>query len=125
MTDEQIIKALECYSDTKEVLCKDCAYRSEARCRRTMAKDTLDLINRQKAEIERLRDYNENLLTANTALSNEILDIKFEVIKEFAERLKAIVTINNTDDGYLDYAVDYTCLMEDIDSLVKEMTEGE
>lgn len=44
-----------------------------------------DLINRQKEEIERLRGYNENLLKANTALSNEILDIKAAAIKEFAE----------------------------------------
>ena len=32
--------------------------------------------------------YNGNLQTANTALSTEILDIKSEAIKEFAERLK-------------------------------------
>ena len=73
---------------------------------------TVDLINRQKAEIdclrkeleklhshkdflraeiERLKDYNENLLTANTALSNEILDIKTEAIKEFAERFDVAI----------------------------------
>lgn len=41
-----------------------------------------------EAETERLKDYNENLLTANTALSNEILDIKSEARKEFAESFK-------------------------------------
>ena len=46
-----------------------------------------EAIRHLEAEIERLKDYNENLLTANTALSNEILDIKTEAIKEFAERL--------------------------------------
>ena len=44
-----------------------------------------------------------------------------KAIKEFAERLKMVVTINNTNDGYLDYAVDYNCLIEDIDNIVKEM----
>lgn len=46
----------------------------------------------QKAEIERLKDYNENLQTANTHLSNTLLDevktAKAEAVKEFAERLK-------------------------------------
>lgn len=42
---------------------------------------------RQLAEIERLTGYNKNLQTANTALSNEILDIRNATIKEFAEYL--------------------------------------
>lgn len=49
-------------------------------------------------------------------------DAEVKVIKEFAERLKWTITLNNTHDGYLDYAVDYNCLMEDIDDLVNQMT---
>lgn len=40
-----------------------------------------------QAEIVRLNEYNENLKTANTALSNEILDIKSAAVKEFAEQI--------------------------------------
>lgn len=74
-----------------------------------LIKKSLDLINRQKSEIEELNiqlrelwnmaslykaegerweSYNKNLLTANTALSNEILSAKAEAYKEFAEKAK-------------------------------------
>ena len=88
MTDAEIIKALEYHKDESNK-CRDCAYGKGKGCSLKLAEDTLDLINRQKAEIERLKGYNKNLQIANTALSNEILDIKAEAIKEFAERLKA------------------------------------
>ena len=53
MTDKEIIKALECL-EGEMIPCKDCSYVNYARfdCKRQAAKDTLDLINRQKAEIE-------------------------------------------------------------------------
>lgn len=69
-------------------------------------------INSQQAEIERLTEYNENLQTANTALSNEILEAKLEAAREFAERLKE--TKFKHDNDYIIYA-------ENIDVLVKEM----
>lgn len=51
MTDNEIIKALECcnYNNYK---CDNCPYIYKA-C--TVYKDAIDLINRQKAEIERLK----------------------------------------------------------------------
>ena len=56
MTDNEVIKALECCSRwelTKD--CSECAYESsDGICRENLFSDTLDLINRQKAEIERL-----------------------------------------------------------------------
>lgn len=90
--------------------------------------DIFRLINRQKAEIDKLKT-DKQLLTqddnANTAeingLRRKLETAKSEAIKEFAERLKRNITINNTNDGYLDYSVDYNCLMEDIDDVVKEM----
>lgn len=77
----------------------------------------LDLINRYEAEIERLQGYNENLQTANTALSNEILDIKSEVIKEFAERL-----INKSKKRVSD-VYGPRVYIQDVLDLEKEMTE--
>lgn len=79
-----------------------------------MREKTSQIVEKQQAEIERL-----NNIKFGVDLS--ISSIKTEAIKEFAERLKANITINNTNDGYLDYAVDYNCLMEDIDDLKKEM----
>ncbi len=81
MTDNEIIKALEtCCGDNG---CFGCPYTKDYSCRllRNPIKDALDLINRQKAEIERL-NY-ENLQTIAS-----IKHLKAEAIKEFAERLK-------------------------------------
>lgn len=56
MTDNEIIKALECWSSGKE--CEEtceCFKYDTPRCDLLTAKSAIELINRQKAEIERLR----------------------------------------------------------------------
>ena len=74
-------------------------------------------ITRQQEEIEWLKGYNENLQAANITLSNEIIEIKSEAVKEFAERLKekSFKTIRNYG---LTKDVVEVC---DIDNLVEEM----
>lgn len=124
MTDNDIIKALEhCRIGKRENDCKKCPlYGRVPACVGYLAQDALGLINRQKAEIERLTGYNENLQTANTALSNEILDIRNETIKEFEEKLKSHKRrMCGNDNGglYWDQAV----LVDDIDRALKAMTE--
>ena len=55
MTDNEIIKALECCINEDGTKCNECPY--DRYCEmlgNKMLNDTLDLINRQKAEIERL-----------------------------------------------------------------------
>lgn len=112
MTDNEIIKAWKWH--ISPVHCNGMEiYSAVVECSRELAKNTLDLINRQKAEIERLNDYNLNLITANTALSNEILEIKSEAIKEFAKRLKNCFAISG----------DYLDIINIIDNILKEMTE--
>ena len=139
MTDTEIIKALECLFG--RVDCRECPYSPRYEfplCQRKVAKDTRDLINRiqarvekcekaehfadktiatLRAEIERLLDYNENLQTANTALSNEILEIKSEAIKEFAKRLKDNYCFTDRWGKIIPIST--------VDTLVKEMTEVE
>ena len=62
-TDEQIIKALECCStDVRENTCPKCAFYKKHRCNTLMLNAVSDLINRQKAEIERLKSQNTLLL---------------------------------------------------------------
>lgn len=53
-----------------------------------------------------------------TALNNAGYGNVKQAVREFAERLKTKITINNTDDGYLDEQIDYKCLIEDIDCLL-------
>lgn len=58
MTDKEIIKALGCCTHSKwGDKCAECFYcecDSEKGCQRELIEDTLDLINRQQAEIEEL-----------------------------------------------------------------------
>lgn len=100
MTDEQIIKALECCATDDGNDCFQCPYcniffeSGNGGCVNRCRKDALDLINRQKAEIERLKrgvtftftieDFESIKETVISRLDNEI---KSEAIKEFAERL--------------------------------------
>lgn len=76
-----------------------------------------DLINRQKAEIERLKKKNTLLLKKKCKDINTARKIiKSEAIKEFVKRLKE----------KLQWDVEFTDKLvfeSDIDNLVKEMTE--
>lgn len=128
MTDNDIIKALEhCTSSTTSEACNGCPLFSTTiftEMENGLQIYALDLINRLKAEIEWLTGYNENLQTANTALSNEILDIRNATIKEFEEKLKSHKRrMCGNDNGglYWDQAV----LVDDIDRVMKEMTEDQ
>ena len=95
MTDKKIIKALECCSNN--VLyeqCVGCPYEKYLdkghTCIIKATKNALDLINRQKAEIERLN----TLISKTNEHRGEVIhaithidEIKSEAVKEFAERL--------------------------------------
>lgn len=121
ITDEEIIKALRCCSEPCAE-CDECplcctggvyCYTFE------IQKHALNLINRQKAEIERLKG---SVIVNNIMESQKIKrEAKFEAIKEFAERLKekSYKTIRNY---VLTKDVVEVC---DIDNLVKEMVGKE
>lgn len=125
MTDNEIVKALErCngLAPTDEVdceLCPFCDYDAHTKCTEELAKNVLYLIDRQKAEIERLENYIENIRCVNAdLLDNHEISIKearAEAIKEFAERLKDELKVS-TLWGLVSF--------DRIDNLVKEMTEG-
>lgn len=123
-TDDEVIKALECcikaetWGDCEALRCpastkQGCYFylRTDDDYENTiyveMFKDALDLINRQKAEIERLR-YNLEAVLEERADHTE-------AIKEFAD--KVIDLIYEADD--------INAVSEwQIRNLVKEMTEG-
>ena len=112
MTDNEIIKALECLCGN-EIPCRDCAYKSDAfACRRMTAIDAIGLINRQRSEIEGLKIENQSLRSAAVSYSIHYNTARAEAIKEFAERLKE--TKFKHDNDYIIYA-------KNIDVLVKEM----
>lgn len=44
-----------------------------------------------------------------------------QAVKEFAEKLKNNLTVNNTDDGYLNESLDYYDTMQTIDELTEKI----
>ena len=113
MTDNEIIKALECCSNAEP--CANCPCQKQ--CDETdLAEIALDLINRQKAEIEMLQIKIEGVQEANAILREHIR----KAVKEFAERLK--------EKQQVFIGHDYTCkfiYLSEIDNLVKEMVGAE
>lgn len=113
MTDKETIKALEYCTNESDGECKECEYdKYYPRCVPKLLEDALDIINRQKAEIERL---NNNISAMAVTLRNSAKATRNEAIKEFAERLKKRqVRICDCFEGVS---------IVDIDKLAKE-TEG-
>lgn len=125
MTDEQIIKAFE------EILKNQ--NNKLSLIERAVCDDVLSLANRQKAKIEELRErvaYLEKSIDYSRKEYNQLLQklqqAKSEAIKQFAERLK--------DDMLLDEECKYNCIsccyeckeyVPLVDNLVEEMTEEE
>lgn len=111
MTDNEIIKALEC------CLCMECSecpmnYEDcEERDFESLVKRVLPIFNRQKAEIERYKGVIK-------ILENDVKTSRYEAIREFAEKLKALIGLMNEGDN------DYSVTFDYIDNLVKEMSES-
>ena len=94
-TDEEVIKALEVCVDNSS--CKECPinpnHGNYGYCTNLALTYALDLIKRQKAEIELLKEATTN--TINTSIEfgldkeGQIKKAKVEAVKEFAERLCA------------------------------------
>lgn len=152
MTGEQIIKAV---GVCKTGACRGCPYHvlGTAGCISILMKDVFGLINRQKAQIESLREENRILShDADTAFQeglNENRDlfkkevepeIKAEAYKEFAERLKkpvskcrltAITEKETCSPGselwefWNAQEVEAELMLKSIDSIEKELTEDE
>lgn len=120
MTDEQIIKAVEEREDVITSMCDDCKYvkysfdGGSTKCGYRGKKDC-NFIPREKKDLAK-EDFESIKETIISNLDNET---KSEAIKEFAERLKRYSFVDNLSlDGK------ETVYIDDIDNLVKEMTEG-
>jgi hypothetical protein len=131
MNDADIIKALECCaSSTTSEACNGCPLYSTTICTEMengLQIYALDLINRQKAEIERLTDKVARLKeSVGLMLNYDDGDerIKSEAIKKFAERLKQSAFDCDVSFGYGKEHYTEAVAVVEIDNLVKEMTEG-
>ena len=116
MKDDEIRKALECCKGGIDN-CKKCPY-GLVEClndnyESVLMKDALNLINRQKAEIERLKCSVEKWEDTAKELFNSRQTAKTEAIKEFAERLRKQATVDDDSTWWIANI--------DVDNLVKEM----
>ena len=125
-TDKDIISSLEVIATTCN--CNECKIRSgkwgTCNCSETTANAALNLINRQKADIERLEKEKDSKLVM--CIANDKDKIKSEAIKDFAERLKEEIRCED-DCGYHCFDCCYECkdYVPVVDNLVKEMTEAD
>lgn len=132
MTDNEIIKALECCAEDEWCCNNNCPFFEK--CSKTlMAKSSLDIINRQQAEMERLKahinevaDKVEDKMTYMSGCQNLIQTVKKiilgdktpseslcdncglckereeEAVNEFADRLKSLGRFTSSDRYYID-----------------------
>ena len=136
MTDNEIIKALECCIGGYGVRnCDDCSMHGKAGCIEVLPEFALDLIERQKSEIEKLKEENssirycyETAKSYNESIAKNCGEMckskaKSEAIKEFSERLEN--ALNNCETiGDRDNIAYITSDVHDIvNDLVKVMTE--
>lgn len=52
---EDIIKAIECCDIPSDIACEECPFYKNSDCTVDLAKENIDFINKQRAEIEELR----------------------------------------------------------------------
>lgn len=116
MTDKEIIKALECCGFEYGNLCSVCPKYEKDNdfCQEELHNYAIDLINRQKAEIEKLKIENQSLRAAANSYKIHYDEARAEAVKEFAYRLKdyAEECKRNGYDGIGGH---------DIDDILKEM----
>lgn len=110
MTDNEIVKVLECCKGKKKH-CDCCPCMQDGTCFEVEGA-ALDLILRQQEKIEAL-------IAGQETLQRYIKTAKTEAIKEFADKLEADIG----DEDF--YVQDKLLLMSMIDNLVKEMGCGE
>ena len=109
MTDNDIIKALECCNDGACEYCPiggdDCIQRSRSKA--------IDLINRKNAENERLQ---EHIKHTNNVVKQVVEDTKSEAIKEFADEFEKRCIAGGIYPAFV---------KKQLDDVKKEMTKKE
>ncbi len=129
MTDNEIIKALECCAVLYS--CKGCPLKDfSTACVSINKRNAFDLINRQKAEIERLNSCVKSEDEIRAIMKDKMFHIVKEIVneqidsviklsrREFAEKLKKNLDISAT--GYSTEEV-ISQVEDEVDNLLKEM----
>lgn len=118
--DEEIIEALYlCTQQNGSIPCYNCPCWNddEQECKGIDYTATLDLIKRQKAEIEELKIENKSLRSAANCYKLHYNEARAEAYKDFAEHLKEEWFNNYYDSPDVDFD-------EFVDNLLKEYEKG-
>ena len=141
MTENEIITAWECCSNVITSSCKECPFHLtyNANCVIELMRVSLDLYNRQKAEIFNLNEEianlklknaeflisNEKAQAENERLLQKLQQAQSEAYREFAEVLKRYEL--HMFCRFPDTNIGTGCLIvlsEEIDNTLKELTES-
>jgi Zn-dependent oligopeptidase len=115
MTDNQIIKALDCCNI--EHNCTNCPLkRTDEDCIERLEGESHDLNKRQQAEIKKLK---KELRACIKKIDRNRKTVINKALREFAKRLKDMYKHNKTS------VVSLVTVFDNINNLVKEMTEGD
>lgn len=119
MTDEQIINIWKHERELSECSCSYFVDQVEL----SLVNETIDLIIRQKAEIERLKN---RPYTLQIEVSKKIeSQIKSEAVKECLAKVKNYIKTHCNPYGKPDFEYDTSIkILNFIDNLVKEMVGG-
>jgi hypothetical protein len=131
--DNEIIKALEMCKEKHGALnCYNCPLDKQRECIELLTSNAPNLINRQKAEIEKLK-FENLVLSQNRITMPERLEIvnnaRDKAIRDFAEELKTKIAgleVKSPNETYKFGMEDvlYYRMPKIINSLAKEKTEG-
>ena len=92
MTDNDIIKALECHLGKHPHRCMECPYSTpKCDCLKHLHLNSLDLINRQKAEIKKY----ENIIR----LADKTIETQSAEIERLQEKLNHSIGVDNTKEN--------------------------
>lgn len=130
-TDEEIIRNYEWCTGCASDRCRECTLEEEGFCEEELQDLVLDLINRQKSEIERLKEcpkcvyeydgeVTEYCVQGPCPNFKTVEQIKAEAYKEFAEKLENEINCRTTLSRQQDKNVVHI-----IHNLLKEMVGEE
>ena len=126
LTDEEIISSLELIATTGN--CNECKIRNckwgTCNCTQITANAALELINRQKSEIEELKNYVNRCKSGKEYWVKCLLEKPNEAIKEFADKLEEKCGIF-TPLGVNWIEETKVVKVSDIDKILKEMVGEE
>ena len=131
MTDNEIIKALECCSWKDEKHCEICPYdkkETNTYCSVDLAKDALHLINRQKANNKEIWEERNRIHESLKETETELEEYRKAYVDGQAEIERLQQKIENLNKAYPctvkmnDYCLIYARSLDDYDNLIGEIS---